>query len=144
LTAAETSEDGAEAMVEIVLTSQPLSEVTIPILTDDITEGATSAHLLTFNESNWNLPQFVTITGADDPMEDGDQMYNFLTDAAQSSDPRYAGINAADVPLASLDNPDALTGSGILVESGRLETAGQVKSFTFSGTAGQRVYYDAI
>jgi hypothetical protein len=44
------------------------------------------------------------MTGANDPVQDGDVTYTIATAAAASADPFYNGINAADVAVTNTDN----------------------------------------
>src|SRR5262249_9703401 len=45
-----------------------------------------------------------TVTGVDDSLVDGDIGYMLVTGAATSADPNYNGLDAADVPLANVDD----------------------------------------
>jgi hypothetical protein len=68
-----TSESGGTATFTVVLNSQPTGSVTIPISSDDTSEGTVSPSSLTFTSGNWNVPQTVTVTGVNDGSNDGDQ-----------------------------------------------------------------------
>ena len=99
-----TSEGGGTATFAVVLQSQPTQDVTIPLSSNDPTEGSVSPASLTFTATNWNAPQVVTVTGLDDAIADGNQPYKILTGAASSSDPLYNGLDAPDVSLTNIDN----------------------------------------
>jgi uncharacterized delta-60 repeat protein len=99
-----TSEDGGTASFSVVLDSQPSADVTIPVSSDDSTEGTASVSSLTFTAANWDMPQTVTMTGVDDLDADGNVAYTVVLGAATSTDPAYSGLNAADVSLTNLDN----------------------------------------
>ncbi len=117
-----TTEAGATASFDIVLDSQPTADVTIPLDSSDTTEGTIAVTEVVFTPANWDGPQTVTVTGADDFLDDGAQTYRIITGAATSMDPNYAGFNAADVVLSNTDNetagitvdadPDLETGEG--------------------------------
>ena len=94
----------------MVLTSRPTADVTIGLGSSDTTEGAAAPTPLRFTSLNWNTPQTVTVTGADDILDDGDIAYTIVT-TATSADTIYNGITAADVAVTNTDN-DA---SGITV-----------------------------
>jgi hypothetical protein len=100
----QTAENGGAAAFAIVLASQPTSPVTIGLASTDATEGAVSPASVTFTPLNWNAPQSVTITGVDDAVADGNQVYEITTAAAASADPAYNGLDAADVSVTNIDN----------------------------------------
>ena len=99
-----TSESGDTADFQIVLRSQPTDDVRIAISSNNTSEGEVSATSLTFTSSNWNAPQTVTITGADDTAQDGDIRYTIVTGAAVSGDALYDGLNPDDVSVTNLDD----------------------------------------
>ena len=106
-----TTEAGGTATFTVVLTTQPTADVSIALSSSDASEGTVSPAGLTFTSVNWNVAQTVTVTGADDALDDGDVAYTILTAAATSADVIYNGINAADVAVTNTDND----GSGITV-----------------------------
>ena len=87
----ETTEDGGQASFTVVLDSQPTAAVTIGISSSDATEGIVDQSSLVFDDTNWNVPQTVTVTGQDDTDGDGNVAYSIITAAAVSADPAYAG-----------------------------------------------------
>src|SRR5439155_496735 len=99
-----TSEAGGSAAFSVRLTSQPQADVAIALSSDRPAEGTASPATLTFDAGNWNLPQTVTVHGADDFVVDGDQPYTIVLNAASSADPRYADMDPADVALLNADN----------------------------------------
>ncbi len=107
-----TTESGGMATFSIVLDSAPTSTVTIGISSSDSTEGTASPSSVVFSAGNWNIPQTVTVTGADDTLVDGDISYQINTQAASSADSAYNGMNAADVSVTNTDDDGA---SGITV-----------------------------
>jgi uncharacterized repeat protein (TIGR01451 family) len=123
-----TSEAGGPATFHVVLNSQPIADVVIPVASSDPTEGSVSASSLTFTAADWNVPQTVTVTGVDDAVQDGDIAYSITLGAAASTDPNYGGVNPADVAVVNNDNDAAgidVTPSAGLVTS----EAGAVASF---------------
>ncbi|MFN7982695.1 MAG: hypothetical protein U0Q11_12620 [Vicinamibacterales bacterium] len=102
-----TTEAGGIATFTMVLTSQPTANVTIGLSSSNTAEGTVSPSSVTFTSGNWNTPQTVTVTGADDFLVDGGVAYTIVTAAATSSDLNYSGINADDVSITNTDNDAA-------------------------------------
>ncbi|NOQ25365.1 MAG: T9SS type B sorting domain-containing protein, partial [Bacteroidales bacterium] len=99
-----TSEDGTEDYVDIVLRSQPDSDVVIDILDLDITEGSLDKTELIFTSANWNVPQTITVTGVDDDELDGDINYELILSVNDAdSDDNYNGISVG-VDVLNVDN----------------------------------------
>ncbi len=124
-----TTESGGQATFQVVLTSQPTADVTIPVASNDTSEGTVSTPQLVFTTASWNAPQTVTITGVDDSIADGDQPYRIVLGPAVSGDPAYAGKDPPDVSVTNRDNDTA----GVLVSptSGLVTTeAGGTAQFT--------------
>ncbi|MGQ4649173.1 Calx-beta domain-containing protein [Lyngbya aestuarii] len=101
-----TTEAGGTASFGVVLNSQPTSPVALILNSDDPTEGNISTNALIFDNSNWNLPQIVTVTGVDDDIADGDIAYNIVTSAI-SADANYNQLNVDDVALTNIDDDQA-------------------------------------
>src|SRR5262249_37458371 len=102
-----TSEAGGTAEFTVKLDSEPVADVTIPGASGDATEGIASVANLTFTAANWNVPQTVTVTGQQDQVADGSIAYDVVLGAATSSDPHYAGMDAADVAVTNADDDAA-------------------------------------
>ena len=123
-----TTEAGAEATLQFVLTSQPTADVTVDLSSNDTSEGIISHSTLTFSAANWNTPQTVTITGQDDLVDDDDVQYTIVTGAAASDDAKYSEMNVADVSVTNQDNDTA--GVVIAPSSGLVTTeAGGTDTF---------------
>ena len=114
LSGTTTSEDGGTVTFTIVLISSPAvsTTVSIPISSSDVSEGTVSSASVTFDTSNWNVPQTITVTGQDDSTFDGDISYNVTIGASTSTDPRYNGLNPDDIALVNTDNDQAPPSSG--------------------------------
>lgn len=108
-----TSEDGTTDDVTVVLDAQPLLPVVITVAPDDPTENTAAPLILNFDNTNWNVPQTVTVTGVDDPLVDGDITSN-LTFTILGVDPAYIGITES----ISIVNKDNDTANITIVESG--------------------------
>jgi hypothetical protein len=62
----------------------------------------------------------VTVTGVNDPFDDGDILYTVVTNAAISNDPNYSGRNANDVTVTNLDDETlALNNTVVVAETDR-------------------------
>ncbi len=96
-----TSEDGGTATFTVRLASQPTASVTLPVSSNDPTEGSASPASLQFGPGDWNQAQTVTVTGLDDGIEDGDVAYSVSVGPGSSSDPKYQGLAAPDVQLVN-------------------------------------------
>ena len=109
-----TSEDGmvnpASVNFEIVLDSQPSSDVTLTVTSADTGEGTVSpppdqddALSVVFTPTNWNIHQTVTITGVDDDVVDGDVDYQITVEVATTSDSNYASLTQQIVYAQNTD-----------------------------------------
>jgi len=108
-----TSEGAGTATFTIVLDTEPTADVTIGLSSSDPGEGTVSPGSVTFGAGNWNTAQTVTVTGVNDDVDDGDQVYSIVTAAATSTDSNYSGVNAADVSVTNTDDD----GAGITVSA---------------------------
>ena len=125
-----TTEDGpGSASFTVVLSSMPTSDVTVTLGSDDSSEGTTDVGSLTFTNANWDTAQTVTVTGADDVLQDGDVAYNVVLDPATSTDVNYSGFDPNDVSVTNVDND---TASVIITAAEPLSTSetGGSDSFT--------------
>ena len=123
-----TTEAGGQASFDVHLTTQPTADVTISISSSDTTEGTVSTNSLTFNTSNWNQDQTVTITGVNDDVDDGNIAYAVTTGAASSSDANYSGLNPPDVTVLNLDDDTA--GLNIVGPNGFQVVEGRTNTYT--------------
>jgi hypothetical protein len=119
-----TTEAGGTATFNVHLNTAPTANVTIGLSSSDTTEGTVSPASLTFDNTNWNIDQTVTVTGVNDYVDDGDIAYTIITAPATSSDGAYNGLNAADVSVSNTDNDTAGVSvsaalNGLLVVEGR-------------------------
>ncbi len=99
-----TSESGSAARFYLQLISQPTSNVTIDIYSDDMTEGTVDPAPLVFTDANWNTPQIVTVTGVDDDLDDDNTAYVIVVAPAASSDANYDGLDPENIVVVNWDN----------------------------------------
>jgi hypothetical protein len=115
----DTDETGTTATFTVVLNSQPSADVTIPIVSLDLTEGTVSAANLTFTNVDWDTAQTVTVTGVDDVLIDGDITYTVeVGDPASVADTNFDDLTNADTADVSVTNinDDGMTVSGTIFE----------------------------
>ena len=82
---------------------------------------------LVFTPANWSTPQVVTVTGADDAIDDGDVSYAIVATAA-SSDAVYSGVSAPGVAVVNTDDDTA--GITVSAISGHTSEAGTAATFS--------------
>ena len=99
-----TSEAGAQAAFTIRLTSQPTADVIVGLSSSDLTEGTVQPAHLTFTAADWNVPQTATITGVNDDLHDGDQLYSIITAPATGANSFYHNLQVANVSAINIDD----------------------------------------
>ncbi len=139
-----TTEGGQTATFSIVLNTQPTADVTIGLSSDDTGEGTIAITGVTFNSSNWNVPQVVIVSGQDDAVYDGDITYNIITAAATSSDIKYDAMNPDDVEVINEDNESlpSITINNPSVAEGNSGTTTLTYTISLSGISASDVTLD--
>jgi hypothetical protein len=99
-----TTESGGMATFSVSLQAPPSAPVSIALMSTDLGEGTVPGTPLMFTTSNWNMPVSVTVTGVDDGVVDGAQVYRVHVGPASSADANYAGLDGGDVTLTNFDN----------------------------------------
>jgi hypothetical protein len=100
-----TGEDGAAATFGIKLNTKPAGDVIFDVVSTRMDEGQPSPMQLTFTELNWAAEQIVTVTGQDDAIADGMQVYTVhVRPNDATADGAYKALNELDVPCANTDN----------------------------------------
>ena len=122
-----TGEDGSTAILEITLTSQPVSDVTIALSSTDTSEGVVPPSI-TISAADWNTGSAnqVIITGVNDTAIDGDILYQIITGDVTSNDSFYdvlEGSDVADESITNADNDVDTDGDGVPDEQEMLEGA---------------------
>lgn len=100
----KTSENGDSVVCDLTLTSEPVEAVLIRLKSNDETEGIVTPSILEVTAENWNSPQRFVIRGVNDQLIDGEKQYQIITEAAESRDPMYNGLNPRDIHLSNIDN----------------------------------------
>jgi hypothetical protein len=95
-------EDGADGTFDVVLGAMPSGTVTIPISVSDATEIATDVTELTFDATNFAMPQTVTVSGVSDTEIENQQTLSVIVGAASGGG--YDGIDLTDVSVTLIDD----------------------------------------
>jgi len=99
------SESATTDMFAVTLNRAPASNVVLTITTGNAGEATIDKTTLTFTPANWSVAQVVTVTGVDDTISDGDQVFNItvsVTDA--SSDDDFDSLQDQTVPVTTTDD----------------------------------------
>lgn len=75
-----TTEDGGSVTVSVRLEREPRGVITVQAVSSDPSEATVSGPL-TFDRTNWDEPQTITVTGVDDAEQDGDVAYKVRFEA---------------------------------------------------------------
>lgn len=106
ITTTEASGPSAQQTFTVVLDTEPVGVVTIPLASSRTAEATVSPASLTFTTSNWNAPQTVTVTGQGDLAPDGNQLYN-INIGPITGDPKYAALSVPSLAGQNIDNDSA-------------------------------------
>jgi hypothetical protein len=133
------SENGTSSSFTIQLNTKPSADVIINFLNPNSSEISISTTTLTFTDSNWNIPQTITITGVDDTLTDGNQLINLDLGFSSSTDSTYHNLPLGIVEIINSDNDSSgLTispSTGLVVnESGNTATFQVVLNTIPTGT----------
>lgn len=123
-----TTEEGDQATLTVVLDSQPTSNVVVTLGSSDLTEGQLAPQSITFTSENWNSPRLITVTGQDDDLADGNQQYSVVFNPTTSSDTAYSGLLPAQVTLFNIDDDQP----GFIVSAVNRNTSEDGTQATFS------------
>ena len=100
--------EGQSTNYTIVLHSQPVADVSIHLSSSVPTRGVLTPAVVTFNNSNWNVPQTITLSAPDNFINDGNVSY-IITSTVTSADPVYAGYFIPTIAATTIDNEPTLT-----------------------------------
>ena len=102
----QATEAGGTAAFTVRLATKPSAAVTVSVTSRDASEGTVSPSSLTFTDSDWNTTQAVTVTGANDAIDDGDVTWSVRLDPS-SDDANYDGLSNVDVSVTTTDDDAA-------------------------------------
>ena len=104
----QATEAGGTATFTVALLTQPSAAVTVAVTSRDPGEGSVSPSALTFAPSAWNTALTVTVTGVQDPVDDGTAAWSVRLDPS-SGDASYGGLADEDVAVTTTDDDDPPT-----------------------------------
>ncbi len=99
-----TGENGHSDRFTIALDADPGQTVTINLTSNDTTEATLTPATLTFDSTNFRIPQTVVVTGVDDALEDGNQVFYINTGSAISPGGPYDGVNITNIVGINIDD----------------------------------------
>ena len=103
------SEEGLTATYTVVLTGQPLADVTITITPD--AQLSTNPVFVVFTNASWSIPQVVTVSAVDDSNTEGDHT-GTINHTSVSTDLDFNGMTIASVTANIEDNDRTLIVAG--------------------------------
>jgi hypothetical protein len=112
------------------LSEAPTAEVSIAITSGDTTEFSVAPASVSFTPASFGARE-ITVTGVDDALVDGNIVGSIITAPAVSTDPRYGGVDPANVVVTNLDNE---TVSVLVTPTGSIETTEAGGTATISAT----------
>lgn len=128
------AEFGSSDSFTVQLTAQPEEDVVIGILASDGTEMIINRRRLRFTPGNWNLPQTVIVTGADDFILDGQQTSSITLEIEdQNSSPSFASVPNQTLQVKTLDNDVA--GFAVSKTRSTVDEAGVTDTFDVTLTS---------
>ena len=120
------TEAGGQATFTVKLNTRPSTNLSTTVGIQDGTEGVVSPTFFNWDSSNWNTERTVTVTGANDDVDDGDQTYNIRIYHGSGA-PEYLSITK-DVSVTTEDDDVAGITTGAV--TGSLTEAGGTVTFT--------------
>ena len=141
----QATEGVGRATFTVALTTRPSEAVTVAVTGRDAGgdpdegEGTVSPPSLTFTTTGWETAQTVTVTGADDDVDDGDVAWKVRLDPA-SGDTDYNGLTAVDVDVTTTDDEDLPVATLVLTPASISEAGGlSTVTATLSGKSSAAV-----
>ena len=98
-------ESASDESIAVTLTAPPTADVTIHITSPNNELLAPSHSLLTFNEFNWAIPQYVTLTRVNDTRYTGDHQVTLSAVVDNASATEYRDVTAAREIETQDDDP---------------------------------------
>ncbi|MFK8113949.1 MAG: cadherin-like domain-containing protein [Rubripirellula sp.] len=99
------SETGSLDTVSVVLNDRPNGDVGFSVSIDDDSEITLDSSALMFDPNNWDTPQFITLTGLPDLIDDGDQqaVLSIAIDSPATVDELFAAIPDQTIAVTNVD-----------------------------------------
>jgi len=127
--AAVTVEEGSSVMYTVRLMSQPPSASVVTITPSCADPEVRPFSPLVFTQSNWNVPQNVTVSVLQNDRADGPR-HHLLSHSVSTLDPHYKTLPIDDVDISVTDNDAA--GFVVTPEFAHVSENGTVGTFTVS------------
>ena len=112
--ATSVSESGTTDTLTVVLDAQPIASVVFDVSSANTSEVTVSPATLTFDDSTWDTPQTVVVTGVDDAVADGDQTTDItvaVDDAASQAE--FGALADEVVSVTTVDDEPPPSGSTV-------------------------------
>lgn len=106
-TAIATAESGGAASLAVTLGATPTALVRVPVVSTRPSEATVFPPELTFDGSNWNQAQTVTVQGVKDQVVDGPQPYEVVLGPPASNDTRFSSLPEIRIPATNADSDTA-------------------------------------
>ena len=117
------------ASFNAVLLVQPLTDVQVNLVSNDVSEASLSGiTFLTFTSANWNVSQTITLNQVDEFLIDGSQTSSITASIDPSSNAGFIGLASQSVVVTTLDNDVA--GITIVVTDNLSSESGDTAQFT--------------
>ena len=124
------SESGTSDIVNVALSAEPAGDVVLDVQSSDLGEAVVGPLTLTFNSTNWNIPQEVDVVGIDDLTLDGDvtSTVTVVVNDSLSFDP-YDGLSGSTQVVTTDNDAPGVSlaptgGSTVVSEGGLTDTLG--------------------
>ena len=128
----QATEAGGQSTFTVALRTQPSAAVTVAVSSRDAGEGTVEPASLTFAAAAWNTGQTVTVTGVQDPVDDGDAAWQVRLDPA-SGDADYNTVADVDVDVTTADD-DGPPGVTLALDTATLDESGAATVATVTAT----------
>ncbi len=120
---------------DVVLDSQPTGAVTVNLSNSDASVVSLSDSSLSFNATNWNTAQTVTVTAVADAFDNtGDKRTATIGHTVSAPGADYAGETAAPVEVTVTDDDDAPTQATLTVSTSSVSEGGGATEVTVTAT----------
>ncbi len=97
------TEAGSTSTFTVRLAAPPSANVSVAVSSGDTSEGSVSPNTLTFTTQNYGTAQTVTVTGANDNIQDGNVSWNVVLNPS-STDTGYNALSNVNVAMTTTDN----------------------------------------
>jgi hypothetical protein len=100
-------EDGETSSTAITytLSASPMSPVTLPLTSSDLSEGTVTQVVL--DNTNWNTGASTTVTAVDEDIDDGDFDWSVVGAPTTSADSAWSGIQVPNADATTIDDDTA-------------------------------------